>query len=68
VGRQEWVGGWGSTLIEAGERVWGKGFLEGRPGKGITFERRNISNERDTERGRDRERERERERERNTNL
>jgi hypothetical protein len=31
------VGGWGSTLIVAGERRrWG--FLEGRHGKGKTFE------------------------------
>jgi hypothetical protein len=29
-GRQEWVGGWGNTLIDAGGR--------GEPGKGITFE------------------------------
>ena len=34
--RQEWVGGWGSTLIEAGERGWG--FAEGKLEKGITFE------------------------------
>jgi hypothetical protein len=33
------VGGWRSTLIEAGggER-WDRGFLKGRPGKGKTFE------------------------------
>jgi hypothetical protein len=45
VGRQKWVGGgggWGSTLLEAGEGKgkggWNKGILEGRPGEGITFE------------------------------
>jgi hypothetical protein len=34
----KWMGGWESTLIEAGEggMIWG--FLEGKPGKGITFE------------------------------
>jgi len=31
------VDGWGSTLIEAGED---SGFLEGKPGKEITFERK----------------------------
>jgi hypothetical protein len=34
--RQEWVGEWGSTLIEAGG--WARGFSEGKPRKGITFE------------------------------
>jgi len=31
--------GWGSTLIEAGGGRWGMGwgFLEGKPGKGITL-------------------------------
>jgi hypothetical protein len=37
--RQEWVGAWKSTLIEAG---WGRGldrgFAEGEPGKRRTFE------------------------------
>jgi hypothetical protein len=28
----------GSTLIEAGRGVKDRGFLEGKPGKGITFE------------------------------
>jgi hypothetical protein len=28
------VGEWGSTLIEAGEGKWGKGFLEKKSGKG----------------------------------
>jgi hypothetical protein len=32
------VGGWGSTLIEAGGRVWDKGYLKGNLGKGITIE------------------------------
>jgi hypothetical protein len=32
------VSEWGSTLIEAGEGGWDKGFHEERPGKGITFE------------------------------
>jgi hypothetical protein len=35
----ECQGGWGSTLIEAGGRVDEiGGFLEGKPGKEITFE------------------------------
>ena len=38
VGRQEWVGGWGSTLIEAGVEEWDRGLPKGRPGKGKTFE------------------------------
>jgi hypothetical protein len=37
VGRQEWMGGWGSTLIEAGEERWARGLLKGRAGKGKTF-------------------------------
>jgi hypothetical protein len=37
-GGSGWVGGWGSTLIEAGEGGWATGFPEGKPGKGITFE------------------------------
>jgi hypothetical protein len=32
------VGGWGSTLIEAGRGGWDRGFPEGKLGKGITFE------------------------------
>jgi hypothetical protein len=36
-GRQEYLGGCGSTLIEAGGE-WGKGFLGEKLGKGITFE------------------------------
>jgi hypothetical protein len=38
-GRRIRVGGWGSTLIEAGGGGGGdRAFLKGRPGKGITFE------------------------------
>jgi hypothetical protein len=37
-GRWEWVGGLGSTLIEAREGGRDKGFSKGRPGKGKTFE------------------------------
>jgi hypothetical protein len=37
-GRWEWMGRWGSTLIEAGEGGIEWGFLKGRPGKGKTFE------------------------------
>ena len=36
-GRWEWVGGWGSTFIEAGGGGWDRGFQKGRPGKGKTF-------------------------------
>jgi hypothetical protein len=32
------MGGWGSTLIEAGGGGWDRGVPEGRPGKEITFE------------------------------
>jgi hypothetical protein len=32
------VDGWGSTLIDAGRGGMGWGFLEGKPGKRITFE------------------------------
>ena len=32
--RQEWVGGWGSTLLEANGRGFGRGFCEGETGKG----------------------------------
>jgi hypothetical protein len=38
VRKQEGVGGWRNTLIEAGEGGWDMGFLEGKPGKGIAFE------------------------------
>jgi hypothetical protein len=34
--RQEWVGRWGSSLIEAG--VVNGGFVEEKLGRGITFE------------------------------
>jgi hypothetical protein len=37
VGRQESVGGWGSTLLEAGGEGRRQG-VSGEPGKGITFE------------------------------
>jgi hypothetical protein len=36
-GKQEYVGGWGSTLIEAEGGGWDKGFLEGKPGNKIIF-------------------------------
>jgi hypothetical protein len=32
------VGGWVGTLIEAGGRMLDRGFVEGKLGKGITFE------------------------------
>jgi hypothetical protein len=35
----EWVGGWKSTHIEAGEGGWIRGFVEGKPGKGKTFDK-----------------------------
>jgi hypothetical protein len=35
--RQEWVGGWGSILIECGGEG-DRGFVEGKLGRGITFE------------------------------
>jgi hypothetical protein len=38
VGRRECVGGWGSTLIEAGGGGMEWGLLKGRPGKGTMFE------------------------------
>jgi hypothetical protein len=31
-------GGWVSTFIEVGVGEWDKGFPEGKPGNGITFE------------------------------
>jgi hypothetical protein len=34
----EWMGRWGSTLIEAEEGRWDRGFPKGRPGKGKVFE------------------------------
>jgi len=39
VGRQEgeWLGR-GNTLIEEGERGFDRGLMEGKLGKGITFE------------------------------
>jgi hypothetical protein len=36
--KQEWVGGWGKDLTEAGGREYDRGFWEGKPRKGITFE------------------------------
>jgi hypothetical protein len=36
--RQEWVGRWGSTLIETGGGEWSGGFAEENWGKGLTFE------------------------------
>jgi hypothetical protein len=36
-GEQEWLGGWGNTLIKAGGG-WDRGFVEGKLGKRITFE------------------------------
>jgi hypothetical protein len=36
--RQECVGGWGSTLIEAWGGVWGIEFAVGKVGRAITFE------------------------------
>jgi hypothetical protein len=32
------VGGWGNTLIEAGEGKGDRVFVEGKLGRGITFE------------------------------
>jgi hypothetical protein len=37
MGKQEWVDGWGTTLIDEGEGGWNKEFLEEKPGKEITF-------------------------------
>jgi hypothetical protein len=40
--KQEWVGRWGSTLIEAGRRGAEKGvFFEGKQGRGIQSEFQN---------------------------
>jgi hypothetical protein len=36
--RQEWVGRWGSSLIEAGEGGEDRRFVEGKLGRRITFE------------------------------
>jgi hypothetical protein len=36
--RQEWVGGQGTTLIEAWKGEWDRECLKGRSGKGETFE------------------------------
>jgi hypothetical protein len=36
--REAGVGGWVSTLIGAGGGKMDRGFPEGKPGKGITFE------------------------------
>ena len=36
--RHEWVGGWGSILLEANGSSDGVGVAEGRPGRGTTFE------------------------------
>jgi hypothetical protein len=38
VGDKAGVGGWGSTLIEAGEGGCDRKIPEGKPGKGIMFE------------------------------
>ena len=35
---QEWVVGWGSSLIEVGGEGWNRVFWEGKLRKGITFE------------------------------
>jgi hypothetical protein len=37
-GRRMGAGGWGSTLLEAGEGEMGREFLKGRPAKGKIFE------------------------------
>jgi hypothetical protein len=36
--RQEWFWGWVSTLIEAEKEGRNRGIVEGKLGKGITFE------------------------------
>jgi len=37
-GRREWMDRWGNTPIETGEGGMSWGVLEGKLGKGITFE------------------------------
>jgi hypothetical protein len=34
MGKQEWVGWWGSTLIEAGEEGWDREFQMGNQERG----------------------------------
>jgi hypothetical protein len=34
----EWVGRWGSFLIERGRGEWDREFVEGKQGRGIPFE------------------------------
>lgn len=36
--RQEWVGGWGITLIESGKGEMGYRVVDGKHGMEITFE------------------------------
>jgi hypothetical protein len=36
--RWEWVSRWESTLIKAGGGRWDREFMEGKPGKGMTFD------------------------------
>jgi len=36
--RRDWVSGLGRALTEAGRGAWDIRFLEGKLGKGITFE------------------------------
>ena len=57
------MGGWRSTLIEAGGWEWGRRFQEGKPAKGMTLKHKEIKYP-IKKRKRKRERERERERER----
>ena len=40
--RREWVGGWGSILIETGGGRVGKGVPDKKAGKGIIFEMKYI--------------------------
>lgn len=37
-GRKGWMDGWGNTLIEEGGEGMGYRFMDGKPGKGKTFE------------------------------
>lgn len=37
-GKRKWMGDWGSTLWRHEVEGWDGWFLEGKPGKGITFE------------------------------